>query len=317
MNTINKILSTVLLVLIIGVIYFQSWGEVNQRKTHSSTNSPIKKYPLISRGALVDKLSDRIIKFMPLRNHLRQVTSAYGDRFGFYFEYLPTGVSLGRNDRLEFNYVSLVKVPLVMAYYDQLEDKKKDTSDVVVTIKPEEIDSRFGTLWKKGSGSRISLEEAIRLALVESDNTAALVIADNISEDNIKNVYNSLDLDMPLPKENGQINISPRTYASILKALYFSSIVNRDHSEKILDLLTKTPFNEYLVAGIPKNITVAHKIGISKGEFYHDCGIVYVPQRPYLICLMTQTTEDNAKEQMKTVSKIVYDYVTTAQYTNP
>ncbi len=63
-------------------------------------------------------------------------------------------------------------------------------------------------------------------------------------------------------------------------------------SSRALELLTKTAFNDGLRAGVPENIEVAHKFGErilpNNIQQLHDCGIVYIPNKPYLLCIMTR-----------------------------
>jgi beta-lactamase class A len=184
-------------------------------------------------------------------------------------------------------------------------------SDPIFTIKKEHIDSEFGELWRKGEGYQIKASDAIRLALIESDNTAAKVIATEITDVDFRAVYNALDIDLNADQQGALV--SAKNYSSILKALYFSSVISKDSSESILDMLTKTKFPDKLAAGVPQNIMVAHKIGNFKdkdgNEGFRDCGIVYAHRRPYVLCMFSVGDEALARERMQLVSKMIYDYV--------
>lgn len=249
--------------------------------------------------------NDLLLNFLPLRTTLRELTKDYGDTFALYFEYLPTGTSININSQQEFLAVSLLKLPVVMAYYRQKE--RLHISDKEVTIRQDELDPAFGELWKKGAGQSISLNEAARLALQESDNTALRVLTDNIDVNDFSYVYEGLDID--LKQKDGGVVITAKQYASILKALHFSALLREENSEEILRLLTETKFSEMLPAGVPKSIAIAHKIGVLADNLYLDCGIIYLPQRPYLVCMMSQSNEDEAQKRMKAVSEKIYTYV--------
>jgi beta-lactamase class A len=267
-----------------------------------------QKFSLLAPRILTEKPTDTIINFLPLRTKLRDYTKPFGGNFAFYFEYLPTGTSIGVNEKLNFSAASLIKVPGVMAYYRQIENNGFSVDNQVVKIEEKHIDKGFGTLWMRGVGTTISLNEAVRLALVESDNTASYVVADNVSQDNFNEVYEGLDID--LTKKDDRIDISAKSYTSILKALYFSAILSKDHSQEILTMLTQTRFDDKLVSGVPEEIMVAHKIGVyTKEEMFQDCGIVYVPNRPYALCMISRASEDITRDRMKEVSRMVYEYV--------
>ncbi|MBP7007110.1 MAG: serine hydrolase, partial [Candidatus Pacebacteria bacterium] len=116
-----------------------------------------------------------------------------------------------------------------------------------------------------------------------------------------------------LADHNGAI-LTPKNYSSILKALYFSAVLGKESSSEILSYLANSKFNDKLVAGIPPDITVAHKIGdfIDKetGEkAYMDCGIVYLPRRPYVLCMVSEGDEIIARQRMSNLSKKIYEYI--------
>ncbi len=265
-----------------------------------------QKYPFLATRILQEFNSDILINFLDLRTRLRSQVEPYKDTYAFYFEYLPTGTSVGVNEKAEFPAASLLKVPVVMAYRHQVERTGEDP-DREVSIRSDEIDKTFGTLYKSGAGAKIKLSEAERLALVESDNTAARVLTDNVSVDDFSEIYEGLDIS--LKEGDSGVILTAKSYASILKSLYFAGLLSKDNSQYILDLLDKSIFNDKLPAGVPSRVNVAHKIGVLGDDLFMDCGIVYVPNRPYLLCMISVSSEDVARERMVKMSKTVYDFV--------
>jgi beta-lactamase class A len=258
----------------------------NEVQSVESFNAMQMRYPLLSKRILNEFPQDILINFLDLRTALHNQVSPYGDNFGFYFEYLPTGTSIGINANSAFHAASLFKVPVIMAYYYGRE-RLNLHDDPTLTIMPNQIDKQFGSLWRRGAGTKIKASEAVELTLVESDNTAAKAIVPYVNQADFNAVYEGLDVNLQTDNEGALI--SAKNYSSILKALYFSSLLNRQDSEEILDLLTKSKFQDKIVAGIPQDVLVAHKIGDfndDKGQQgYRDCGIVYVPRRPYVLCM--------------------------------
>lgn len=269
------------------------------------------KYPLMATHAInPNSTTDYVVNFLPLREQVHKIIDPYGDSFAIYFEYLPTGTTIGINEDHDFTAESLLKVPVVMAYFHKKE-RLGITQDPTVSILPSELNSRFGDLYKKGAGYKINLADAVKLALQQSDNTASLVIADQISEDDFQYVYDGLDI--PEMVTGNTPIITAQEYSSILKALYFGSVLNNEDSEKILSLLTHTDFNNLLPSGVPAGIPIAHKIGLVNGQIYQDCGIVYVPHKPYSLCMVSKSDETTAQNRMHQISKVVYDYVAQIQ----
>ena len=86
--------------------------------------------------------------------------------------------------------------------------------------------------------------------------------------------------------------MSVQTYESFFRILYNASYITREAYQWALDVLSKSEFKTGLVAGVPPEIKVSHKFG-EKAESedavqLHDCGIVYYPRHPYLLCVMSK-----------------------------
>lgn len=289
--------------------------KTKQTPTQTLSNATIamrneREYPFLSKRIFLENQNDMLINFTPLRQALREYVKKQKEPLGVYFEYLPSGVSIGVNDTVEVNLASLLKVPVVMAVYKQIESGKIKKSNVI-EIKEEHLDQRFGEGWKMGEGTKLTVEHAITLALTESDNTASNVLLSSLPDGAIDDVFDSLDI----PKDTkGSFHfISPKSYSSILRSLYLSSYLSNVFSNEIITLLTKTKFTNQIPAGVPSTIPVAHKIGVfdlkDAPKTYSDCGIVYVPNRPYVLCIMTSASEEEATAYMQHISKMVYGYI--------
>lgn len=311
-----KVVAAILLLVLIISVGFNFFLVLSNINNQSSIIVVQGKYKLLSKRILVENFSDILINFLSLRSRLNEIAQPYGNDFALYFEYLPTGVSIGVNSSEQFYSASLFKLPVVMAYFRHKENNNI-TTDEKIKLTSSMLDSRYGNLWMAGAGYQIGLDEAAKLALTQSDNTAVNALGPSISSQDFDDVYNAIDIDLNLTS-NGVI-LTTKSYASILKSLFFSALLTKDDSEKILSYLTESPFNDKLVAGVPANITVAHKIGVyevGSDKVYSDCGIVYAPNRPYMLCMFSKSDEQTARERMKNISKVVYDYVTNASAPN-
>lgn len=282
------------------------------QQAHPSELSSVKEqYPLMSTRGLNPRYpNDLLVNFLPLRQNIHKTVDPYADSFAIYFEYLPTGTTIGINEDHNFTAESLLKVPVVMAYFHKKE-RLGMKSDPTVSLVQSELNSKFGDLYKKGVGYQINLGDAVKLALQKSDNTASFLLADQISEDDFQFVYDGLDI--PEMVSGKSPIITAQEYTSVLKALYFGSVLNNDDSEYILTLLTHTDFKDMLPSGVPADVPVAHKIGLVDGQIYQDCGIVYYPNRPYILCMVSHSDQKTAQKRMHAISKMVYDYVDSLQ----
>jgi beta-lactamase class A len=266
-------------------------------------------YPLLAKRIFIDNPNDIFINFVPLRQQVKERFSALNVPYSFYFEYLPDGTSIRQGDDKELTAASLIKLPLVMNLYRAVE-LKRISLDKEVVIGADAIDPAYGDLWKQGAGTKITLRKAVELTLTQSDNTAAHTIYDNISTLLKPDEEALAQLDIHQDMKEGQAVITARSFSSILKSLYFSSYLNRADSQEILQYLSKSSFRERLAKPLPGNIPVAHKIGVYNAQWSEsDCGVVYVPKRPYIFCAMVGLPEDQANIFIANVSKDVYTFI--------
>ncbi|MET0779789.1 MAG: serine hydrolase [Candidatus Saccharimonadales bacterium] len=283
--------------------------DTSEAKQKSSQLALQGQFPYLSKRILSDNPNDILINFVPLRKDLTARFDALNVQKSFYFEYLPDGTSIrvGSDDQLVA--ASLIKVPLSMNLYRAAELGRVNL-DKTVAITSSEIDNAYGDLWQKGAGTKITLREAAQLALTESDNTAAHVIFDNVKGALSADEESMARLDVDQNMEAGQAVINAKSYASVLKSLYFSSYLEKTDSQQLLSYLTKSTATNRLAKNLPASVPVAHKVGVNNANWAEsDCGIVYVPKRPYVICVMVGLHEDQADKFIADVSKIVYDFV--------
>lgn len=97
---------------------------------------------------------------------------------------------------------------------------------------------------------------------------------------------------------------------------YNASYLSKEYSQKVLEMLAAADFKLGLAAGVPPGVVVANKFGEREGlpddqKQLHDCGIIYFPENPYLLCvMMTQGPNfEYLPTIIKMVSKMVYDEV--------
>lgn len=303
--------------IIVNVILGARVYTTKQQSNQEPKQEDPGQFPYLSKRIFVENQNDILINFIPLREALRKYVEKPENKVGVYFEYLPSGTSIGVNDREEVKLASLSKVPLAMSIFKKIERGQMSLNDSLV-IKKEHLDQKFGNLWKKGEGTKLSVEDLIRLALVESDNTAYYVLLETLTDEEINEVYENLDIaiNQEEEKEEGKFFpiVSPKSYSSIFRSLYLSSFLSEQNSNRILETITKTPFNDKIVAGVPKNIQVAHKIGVftradTSKDVFIDCGIIYVPDRPYILCIFAKDTDEQAQKHMSHISKMIYEYI--------
>lgn len=72
--------------------------------------------------------------------------------------------------------------------------------------------------------------------------------------------------------------------------------------------------NNRLKLYLPDNTKIAHKIGTYDADdaihIQSDCGIIYITNRNYLLCVMVKGEEQEANKIIGDFSKITYDFIT-------
>lgn len=211
-----------------------------------------------------------------------------------YFRDLQNGPWFGIRESDRFLPASLFKVPVMMAVYKASEQHASLLQEVIATpsvlpVMSTNTDDPARTLRPNAT---YSIEELLRRMIAYSDNLSMDMLVRRLdaldgSQYVVRKMYNDLGV---LTAEDAQ-TISVKSYATLFRILYNARYLNQNNSEKALSLLAESDFKDGLVAGVPPGVAVAHKFGVHNLEgnrLLHDCGIVYHPIRPYLICVMTR-----------------------------
>lgn len=251
-----------------------------------------------------------IASYKPLRIRIENILADANGHFGVYFEDLVFHSWIGVNEKELFTPASLLKVSTVSSILKMVENGELSL-DTEVTLNYDDLNSRFGELYQK-EGSKLTIKKLIEIAIVESDNSAAKALHQFMPE----NMWIETRLAMGLPlvsitkSESGETFLTPKEFSSLFRSLYFSGYLRRTYSNWLLSLMASTNFNEGIPAGVPKDVKVAHKVGLWQNEgSVHDCGIVYA-NRPYILCIMSRdTTLEEGNRVIKEISQEVYKYI--------
>jgi beta-lactamase class A len=283
---------------------------------YKSNSQPVvnqTQYPLLSRRIQIDSPSKVKINFTSLRKDLTDYLAGLdngGSNVSVYFEYLPTGIAININEKNQSIAASLMKLPVIMNLYKASEMGQVDM-DKKVQLKKEWLNSEYGTLYEKGEGYEITIREAARLALKDSDNTALLLIWDQLAAIDIQpedDSLNYLDIEYGVI-EDDRAQIGARSYTSILKCLYYSCFNNNDDSEQILTFMTESSFHDRLTKYLPDDLKVSHKIGTYTTRYQSDCGLVYLESKRYALCIMVEGQDPVSSQIIADLSQKVYLHI--------
>lgn len=232
------------------------------------------------------------------------------DLVSLYLRDLNNGPWMAINGENKFSPASLLKVPLMMAYFRLAEeDETLLNKKLVVQNYQEEVSPNILPQKTVQAGEEYSVEELISYMIKYSDNVAANTLLTNISTRDIENIYNDFGLKVPGSGETENF-MTVMEYSSFFRTLYNASYLNRKMSEKALKLLTSPTFTQGIVAGLPRETLVAHKFGervFENKKQLHDCGIIYSNKGNYLLCIMTKGDDfKKMEEAIANISKNVF-----------
>jgi beta-lactamase class A len=238
-------------------------------------------------------------------------------RVSFYFRDLDTARWVGIDQDVRSHPASLMKVPLMIAYYKVAEIDPALFSKRVTYHTVTDLPA-FDTPSELVEGKIYTIAELMRRMIIDSDNGATYTLLEQINPELLSGIYTALGIPEP-GVDTAEYQISARTYGLFFRILYNATYLSPASSEKALDLLTRTTFANALVGGVPEGVKVAHKWGehveatkegIVTGIDLSDCGVVYYPEHPYLLCVMVSAkNETTAEDVIKTISKTTYDGV--------
>jgi beta-lactamase class A len=255
-------------------------------------------------------------------NNMLEDDKANGDvmRYSVYFRDLNNGLWIGLNENDKYNPASLLKIASAITVYKEAE---ANPTFLKRSVEYTEAMLHYNSLITGASPSELkvgesySVENLIKILLIKSDNGAKDALVSVIDNDMLYEVFK--DLGLPDPQKTDDYKISSRDYSLFFRMLYNASYLSRNYSEEILKTLTGADFTSGLVAGVPQDTKVSHKYGeymsfnndsSVKSLELHDCGIVYHPAHPYIVCVMTEgTDEGKLKDVIKDVSQVIYSSV--------
>ena len=247
----------------------------------------------------------------------RAVNSGAASHVSVYLRDLNSTQVLGINEDEGFSPASLLKVPALITVLRAAErdpallDRPVLFEGQPSNTLPQNFAPGGGALQQ---GLSYPLWSLVERMIIESDNLAMEAVGRLFQPSDYLLTFQ--DLGVPAPDLTGPDPLmTVAQYASFFRILYNAAYLGPEMSEKALGLLSRVRFVRGIVAGVPATVKVAHKFGERRFELpgarpinqLHDCGVVYFPGRPYLLCLMTRgDTWEPLAETLRELSVIVY-----------
>lgn len=246
---------------------------------------PIIKKPNIDLNffegsTFYDSYSNNLPNSKMIIEKFNSSTNSLTGFYSFYVIRLNDGSGFGINETVKMQAASLIKLPVIMTAYFQSERGMFDLGETYSLVAGDKIPGS-GSLYNKPVGYKITFQEMLMLMGKQSDNTAFGIVRRRLGDDKIVEVMNLLGMSDTNMNEN---LTTAYDISLFFENLWNETIVSEQSKKEILDSLTGTIYENYLPAGLPESIKIAHKYG-AEVNVINDCGIV-ISEKPYIICIM-------------------------------
>jgi len=242
-----------------------------------------------------------------LKKEIEKIVKDKKGNYGIYFTDLTEEKSFGINEQELFTAASVNKVPIVAVLY-YLEHKGKINFDEQITLQEVDIqDYGTGSLRYQKPGSTYSLKTLAKLALKQSDNTAAHILSNRIGTEVIQNTIEELGMTQTEMEEN---LTSPEDMSLLFSLIYNEKITSKPKTKELLGFMNETDIEDRLPSQLPQDAVIYHKTGDAVGSL-HDIGIIEYHDKSYSIAIFTSdigTDEDTVKKTIGEIGKTILKF---------
>jgi beta-lactamase class A len=232
-------------------------------------------------------------------------------------------ILLRKADRV-FPAASSIKIAILLELYRQDQEaragaKGKAKLDNLYTFDPKDLveDSRIMAGLTPGV-TRITNRDLAQFMVAVSDNAAANILIDRVGKDNINGMLHGLGLSKTMLRRKmmdvaaarrGDENVAtPHEMVRLLEAIFKEKALDKQATAALIKQLS-TLKQSYIPRLLPANVEVANKPGELEGV-RTDSGIVFVPNRPFAMSVMTAYDRDEkaAERAISEVALEAYHY---------
>lgn len=282
---------------------------------HNTLTSPLIGFDVPESLGLGEyrTANDAIVKFFAEQKDKHVIDDA-----SVYFRRINSGTWFGVNEDADFSPASMLKITVAMAYYKIAEFHPEILNRTV--LYDGSFDKNTGSFFKPlhnlEAGKQYAISDLLDRMLRYSDNNANyLLLTDHgVGAKQLSELFSFLNMP-PFDFSNDFDSMTAKNYSNFFRALYNTTYLDMNMSEKLLETLATADFKDGIIGGIPASLTAAHKFGErsfpnidgTMTRELHDCGIIYYPNHPYFLCVMTKGTDfQKLSGIIKHIAELVY-----------
>lgn len=237
---------------------------------------------------------------------------------GIYFVDLDNGNYLSLNGEKTFATASIIKLPILIAFFQDVEAGKIKLDETLVMGR-DVIVGGSGYMQDLPPGSKFSARQTVSNMITTSDNTATNMIIKRMGGINVLNQrFQSWGLQRTvmrnwLPDLKGTNTTTAKELVQLMAMLEQGKLL-QGTKPQAMDILRRVKNRKLLPVGLGSGATIAHKTG-DIGFLLGDAGIVNMPTgKRYLVAVLVESAYDDpaARDYIQDVSRIVYTYLNQA-----
>ena len=247
-----------------------------------------------------------------LKKQVRAILRNTDVRASFCYVDLATGARYGVAANRRMVSASSIKLLILAAFLDQVHAGMLSMDDSY-TLTADDLVGGTGSLQNRAVGSTVTLQEAAKLMISESDNVGANILIDVMGKSAINKEADKLglvgtQLNRRMMQDNGTQNyMTAADAALILEDIYRGRLASKELSAFALKCLEQQTDDDGFLAGLPQESMFAHKTGtLSSPEVKNDAGIVE-GKRPYILVAFTQGPTDQGLQAMASLARAVQE----------
>ncbi|HEY9672353.1 MAG TPA: serine hydrolase [Waterburya sp.] len=235
---------------------------------------------------------------------------------GMFFLDLDTGNYLDISGDRVFPAASTVKLPILVAYYQALEEGKVNLDETLV-MRRDLITGGSGDMQYQRPGTKFSTKRTLAKMIIISDNTATNMIIDRLGGiAKVNQRFRSWGLKDTVIRNwladlKGTNTTSSKDMVRLLAQLANGKLVSSSSRAEIMNLLSQTTIKTLLPAGIGSGAQIANKTG-DIGFLIGDAGMITMPNgKRYLAGIFVRRPYDDTRGRdfIRQVSRLVYNYL--------
>src|SRR5438093_4667472 len=234
---------------------------------------------------------------------------------------LTDGRTIFKNEDRVFPTASSIKIAILIELYRQEQEARggaqgKAKLDDVYSFDPKDLveDSQIMAGLTAGV-TRVTNRDLAQFMIAVSDNAATNVLIDRVGKDNVNATLRGLGLTKTmLPRKMMDIGASsrrdeniatPQEMARLLEMIYKGKALNKELTDELIKRLKTLKKDSYLSYELPAGVELADKPGTLDGV-RNDSGIVFAPNRPFAISVMTAYDRDE-KTAERAISEVALE----------